>query len=176
MSWFQAEHSASTMVSYPASTLWLRWRSRRESHTRSTGFSSGLAGRQADQRHVVRDVECMGDLPSPLIGNHDGALAGGQRLAEPVQEHLHGGRGHFGQHERKALAGRRLHGCEQVRPGAALVTQARRTLAAGEPAVAHTPFLAEPVNGLRPSTVLEPERQALAGMFCCGPVQGGEVA
>jgi hypothetical protein len=63
------------------------------------------------------------------------------------------------QREREAFAGRRLHGGEQVRPRVALVAQACRALAAGKPAVAHAPFLAEP------HFVLKPERQPLAGML-----------
>src|SRR5690348_14873254 len=42
---FQAAQAASTTASWPpASTRWLSQRSRRYSHTRSTGFSSGLYG------------------------------------------------------------------------------------------------------------------------------------
>ena len=104
-------------------------------------------------------------MPSRLVYDHDGVFVGGQGFAEPVQEDLHSDRGHLGQHEREALPGGRLHGGEQVRPGVALAAQARRVLAAGEPAVADAPFLAEA------GFVLEPERQALAGMRCCGPIQ-----
>ena len=104
-------------------------------------------------------------MPPRLVHDHDGVLVGGQRLAEPVQERLHGRGGHLGQHEREALPRRGLHGGEQVRPGVALVAKARRALAAGEPTVADAPFLPEA------GFVLEPERQALAGMVRCGPVQ-----
>ena len=127
----------------------------------------GAVRRQADQGYIVRDCKGMGCVPSRLVDDHDGVLVGGQRLPEPVQEHLHGDGGHLGQHERKALAGSRLHGGEQVRPRVALVAQAWRALAAGEPAVAHAPFLAEP------GFVLEPECQALAGIRGRGPVQRG---
>ena len=72
-----------------------------------------------------------------------------------------------GQHERETLAGRGPDSCEQVCPGVALVAQAGWALAAGKPAVAHAPFL--PETGF----VLEPERQALAGMCRRGPVQHG---
>src|SRR4051794_12729698 len=42
---FQAAQAASTTASWPpASTRWLSQRSRRYSHTRSTGFNSGLYG------------------------------------------------------------------------------------------------------------------------------------
>ena len=106
-------------------------------------------------------------MPPRLVHDHDGVLVGGQRLAEPVQERLHGRGGHLGQHEREALPRRGLHGGEQVRPGVALVAKARRALAAGEPTVADAPFLPEA------GFVLEPERQALAGMCRRGPVQRG---
>ncbi len=69
------------------------------------------------------------------------------------------------QHEREAVAGGGPHRREQVRPGVALVAQARRALPAGEPAMAHAPLLAEA------HLVLEPERQALARVPGCDGVQ-----
>src|SRR6185437_8712368 len=55
-------------------------------------------------------------------------------------------------------AGLGLNGGEQVSPGVAPITQARRALTTGEPAMADPAFLT------KPCFVLEPERQALARM------------
>src|SRR5215218_8433682 len=88
-----------------------------------------------------------------------------ERGRETVQERLHGFGRDARQHEREALAGGGPHRREQVRPGVALIAQARRTLAAAPPAVAHAPLLA------KAHLVLEPERQALAGVLGRDAVQ-----
>src|SRR5512133_1886186 len=54
-----------------------------------------------------------------------------------------------------------------MRPRIALITQAGRTLAAREPAMTHTALLS------KSRFVLEPERQALAGMLGCDSVEFG---
>lgn len=116
----------------------------------------GAVGWQERQGDVVGDGQRVGCVPAGLIHDHDGVLVCGKLGAELVQERLHSDCGQVGQHEGEALSCRGLHGREQVRPGIALVADAGRALAAGEPTVTDTALLAEP--GL----VLEPERQALA--------------
>ena len=106
-------------------------------------------------------------MPAGAVGHHDGVLVFGQGGREPGEEGVHRRGRDLRQHEGEALAGRRPDGGEEVGPGVALVAEARWPLAAGEPAVAGAPLLAE--SGL----VHEPERQALAGMLRPSAVEGG---
>jgi hypothetical protein len=82
-----------------------------------------------------------------------------ERGREHLKEHLHGLGRQLRQHECKALSGGGADGRKQMRPGITLITQAGRTLAAGEPAMTHTALLS------KSRFVLEPERQAFAGML-----------
>jgi hypothetical protein len=119
----------------------------------------GAVGREIDKRHVVRDAKRFGDVPAGLIGDKGGVLIRRERCREHVEEHLHGLGRQLRQHERKALSGSGTNGRKQMRPRVALITQTGRTLAAGEPAMTHTALLA------KSRFVLEPERQAFAGML-----------
>ena len=127
----------------------------------------GAVGREIDQRHVVRDAQRLGDVPAGLIGDEGSVLIRRERCREHVKERLHGLGRQLRQHERKALPGGGTDGREQMRPRIALITQARRTLAAGEPAMTDTALLS------KSRFVLEPERQALAGMLGGDPVEFG---
>ena len=131
------------------------------------GIEFGAVGREIDKRHVVRDAQRFGDMPAGLIGDKGGMLIGRERCREHVKEHLHGLRRQLRQHECKALSGGGADGRKQMRPGIALITQAGRTLAASEPAMTHTALLS------KSRLILEPERQALAGMLGGDPVEFG---
>ena len=113
----------------------------------------------------VRDAQGVGDVPTGAVHGHGGVLVRRERGRETVQERLHGFGRDARHDEREAVPGRGPHRREQVRPGVPLIAQAGRTPAPGEPAVAHAPLLAEA------HLVLEPERQAPAGMLGRDAVQ-----
>jgi len=131
------------------------------------GIELGAVGREIDKRYVVRDAQRIGDVPAGLIGDKGRVLIRRERCREHIKEHLHSLGRQVRQHERKALSGRRTNGRKQMRPRIALITQAGRTLAASEPAMTHTALLS------KSRLVLEPERQALAGMLGCDSVEFG---
>ena len=118
----------------------------------------GAVGWQQHERPVLRHVQVVGDVPPGLVHDHDGMLAWRNGCGKPVKEQLHCCGVQLRQHQGERGAGLWLHRREQVRPGVALVTQAWRSLAADEPAVAGAALLAEPCF------VLKPQRQAAAWM------------
>ena len=124
-------------------------------------------GRQPDERDVARDHKLPGPVPASAVEHHDRMLVLGQRRREPGEELVHRRGRHLRQHETEAVAGRGPNGGEEVGPAVALVAQARRSLAAGEPAMADAALLAE--SGF----IHEPQRQAPTGMLGPHVVEGG---
>ena len=106
-------------------------------------------------------------MPAGAVEHQDGVPVFGQGGREPGEELVHRRGRDLRQHESEAVAGCWPDGGEEVGPGVALVAQARRFLAAGEPAMADAALPAE--SGL----VHEPQRQALAGMLRPRLVEGG---
>src|SRR3712207_1360335 len=127
----------------------------------------GRVGRQPDERDVARDGEPLGPVPAGAVEHQDGVLACDQRRRELGEEAVHGRGRDLRQDEREGLARGRPDGGEEGGPGIALVAQARRPPAAGEPAMADAPLLAK--SGL----VHEPGRQARVGMRRPPAVEGG---
>ncbi len=106
-------------------------------------------------------------MPASAVEHQDGVLVFGQGGREPGEKGVHRRGRDLRQDEGEAITGRWPDSREQVGPGVALVAQPGRPLAAGEPAMAEAPLLAE--TGL----IHEPQRQALAGMLSPHVVEGG---
>jgi hypothetical protein len=98
-------------------------------------------------------------VPTGAVEHHDGVLVLGQRCREPGEELVHRRGRDLRQDEGEGLAGRGPDGGEEVGPAVALVAQAWRSLAAGEPAMADAALLAE--SGF----IHEPQRQALVAVL-----------
>src|SRR3954471_8369350 len=106
-------------------------------------------------------------MPAGTVEHHGGVLVLGQRCGELGKELVHRHGRDLRQHESEALAGGRPDGGEEVGPAIALVAQAGRALAAGEPAMADAPLLAK--SGL----IHEPQRQALVAVLSSRVIEGG---
>ena len=167
MSAFQARQRASTMASWVSSRRWLRCRSREEQPDPLHRVELRRIGRQPDERDVARDHELPGPVPAGAVEHHDGVLVPGQGGREPGEELVHRRGRDLRQDEGEGLAGRGPDGGEEVGPAVALVAQARRSLAAGEPAMADAALLAK--SGF----IHEPQRQAFVGMLRPRVVEGG---
>jgi hypothetical protein len=125
----------------------------------------GAAGRQRQERDIVRHGELWREMPAGPVEEQHGVGAGCQLLGEGSQEQRHGlGRGAW-QGQRKGLLGAGPAGGEQVEAVVALIREAGRAHAALVPAVADPALLAEP------RFILAPELDLPAWM---GRGDGGE--
>ena len=114
------------------------------------------AGRQEDQRHVLRHVQLRGGVPARAIEQQNGVSMPGDMATDLVEMKLHGLRVGEGQRQPCSYSARRADGAEQI--GALIALVGRLT----GPRAAPGPLPHEAV--LLPDTgfVLEPDLDRLA--------------
>jgi len=142
--------------------------------SREADQGSGAVGRQWDEGEVARPAQIFGIVPAGLIEHHDRVLVPGQPAGEAFQEDVHRLGADNGHHQGEVLTRRGTDGGEQMHPGVALIAQAGSALPAPPPAMADAALLADPVDRLRRSTVLEPQRHTLVGMCLPRAVDRGK--
>ena len=81
-------------------------------------------------------------MPSCLVENQNGMLAGGNGFGEFIQIDLHGVGRDFRQDEREGVIRARLHRAVNIGEGVALIAPPWRPPAPREPAMTDAPFLA----------------------------------
>ena len=84
----QESKQASMICSASLKTWWTGKRSRRNCRTFSPAFSPG-PGWQRQQGEVVLNNEGMGDVPSGGVQQNDSVYAGGDRLADFLEQKAH---------------------------------------------------------------------------------------
>jgi hypothetical protein len=115
----------------------------------------GRIGRQRHQRDVRRHTQCPAAVPARAVEHERDVLVISDRLGESVEKRLHSRAVRVRQNERERVVRAGLDGRVDVGVHIALIEQARRSLAALPPDVAHTPLLPDA------RLVLEIQAQAL---------------